>query len=86
MALLKDAVEASRCVVLFAMEQAVIPVTYDIERAKQAHQVILGGLVPPPLERTLIAWNWQIFESSYAKQQLVLYTQSDAIPKNVLLH
>jgi hypothetical protein len=37
---LKDAVRASRCVILFAIEQAVISIPFDPERAKESHQVI----------------------------------------------
>lgn len=76
--LLKDAVHASRCVVLFAIEQAVISVPFDPQLAKETYQVVAD-------ERgNLIAWNWQIFEMREAQRTLVLYQSDDRRPEAVV--
>jgi hypothetical protein len=65
--LLKAAIHASRCVVLFAIEQHAIAAPFDVERAEKAHQVIRGA------HGLLVSWNWQIFEMGHARETLVIY-------------
>ena len=77
--LLKDAIHASRCVVLFAIEQEAISAPFDAERAKKAYQVIDDAY-----GKSLIACNWQIFEMRQAHHTLVLYESDDRRPEAVV--
>jgi hypothetical protein len=73
-----DAVRASRCVILFAIEQAVIPIPFDSQRAEKSYQVIADE------SGKLIAWSWQIFEMRQAARTLVLYQSDDRQPEAVI--
>jgi TIR domain-containing protein len=67
-ALLRNAIRRSRCVVLFAIEAEGIHPSVDLERAlftKQAMRQHGTGLP--------IAWNWQVFELNAAADAMVLY-------------
>jgi hypothetical protein len=77
MLLLKDAINASRCVVLFAIEVGVISVPFDAQKAKDSNQVMTDDL------GITVAWNWQLFEMRQSQRSLVLYQSDDRGPEAV---